>query len=143
VTRDERQAVVRQLVRHEGKRLKPYVDSVGKTTIGIGRNLTDKGISNAEAYLLLDHDLDECVADLGAFPWFHRLDPVRRRVLVDLRFNLGPSRFRGFTRMLRAVEGGRYQEAAAELQHSRWFTQVKTRGIRLVAMMQTGEDSRG
>src|SRR3990167_270296 len=82
-----------QLIRHEGLRLKLYSDSLGVPTIGVGRNLRDKGISHAEAMLLLENDLDEVLVDLQTFPWWAALDPVRQRVLVDLRFNLGPTRF--------------------------------------------------
>ena len=42
------------LVRDEGLRLRPYADTVGKTTIGVGRNLTDVGISHDEALALLE-----------------------------------------------------------------------------------------
>ena len=49
-----------QLVRHEGLRLKPYRCTAGKLTIGIGRNLDDCGISQTEAYLLLENDIRNC-----------------------------------------------------------------------------------
>ena len=42
-----------QLVRHEGLRLKPYRSSAGKLTIGIGRNLDDRGIRQKEAQATL------------------------------------------------------------------------------------------
>ena len=38
-----------QLRRDEGVRFKPYQDTVGKWTIGVGRNLSDKGINWVEA----------------------------------------------------------------------------------------------
>ena len=136
----DRQVLVDQLIVHEGLRLMPYVDTVGKVTIGVGRNLTDNGISHAEAMLLLDHDLDEAMTDLSTFPWFAALDPVRQRVLVDMRFNLGPSRFRSFKRMLRMVSEQNYQQAAASMRASLWAQQVKSRATRLIAMMQAGVD---
>lgn len=137
----DRQALVDQIIQHEGLRLRPYTDTVGKTTIGVGRNLSDVGISNAEAMLLLDHDLDEAITDLvGSFPWFVTLDPIRQRVMADMRFNLGASRFRGFQRMLRAMSEQDYPLAAAAMRKSLWYSQVKQRGKRLVHMMLTGED---
>ncbi|MDP3703688.1 MAG: lysozyme, partial [Candidatus Omnitrophota bacterium] len=101
------EALERQLIAHEGLRLKPYTDTVGKLTIGVGRNLTDKGITKAEALYLLERDIEECIADLVTFPWFGRLDSVRQRVMIDMRFNLGPSRLRKFRRTLAAVDEGR------------------------------------
>lgn len=62
-----------QLVIDEGLRLRPYRDSVGKLTIGCGRNLDDVGITAAEAMMLLDNDVSrverELVARLPA-PWY-------------------------------------------------------------------------
>ena len=51
-----------ELGRDEGRRLKPYLNTVGKTTIGVGRNLTDIGISDGECDLLLEHDVARSVA---------------------------------------------------------------------------------
>ena len=127
-----------QLVRHEGLRLKPYTDTVGKLTIGVGRNLTDKGISEATAYQMLDEDIDEAVADLAIFPWFAGLDAVRQRVLVDMRFNLGPSRFRQFRQTLAAVAHGEYVKASDQMLKSKWAAQVKGRARTLARMMATG-----
>lgn len=136
-----RALIVDDLIRDEGIRLKPYMDSVGKITIGCGRNLSDKGISHAEAMALLDHDLEETVRDLDqSFPWFVALDPVRQRVLANLRFNLGPSRFRTFKRMLMAISQQDYIKAANAMRDSLWAQQVKGRAIRLIAMMRTGNE---
>lgn len=136
----EHQDLVDMLILHEGLRLFPYMDTVGKITIGAGRNLSDKGISHAEAMVLLEHDLDEAVADLSSFPWFLTLDATRQRVMIDMRFNLGPSRFRGFKRMLRAMGEGDYNRAAKAMRNSVWAQQVKIRADRLIRMMRTGEE---
>ena len=131
----------RQLVIHEGLRTHMYQDTVGKWTIGVGRNLSDVGISHGEAMMLLEHDLDAVITDLATFPWFAALDPVRQRVLCNIRFNLGPSRFRGFKRMLRLVSEGNYVLAAGAMRDSVWFRQTKDRGVRLTQMMVQGVDA--
>ena len=137
----DRQRLVDQLLLHEGLRCKPYTDTVGKITIGVGRNLTDVGISKREALDLLDHDLDAAIADLAsAFPWFLELDAVRQRVLVDMRVNLGLTRLRGFVNMLQAVEQGDYLTASEHMRASRWAQQVKFRADRLANMMASGLD---
>lgn len=130
-----------QLEQHEGRRARPYMDSVGKITIGVGRNLSDKGLSQAEIDALLEHDLDDVLIDLETFAWFAALDGVRQRVLADMRFNLGPSRFRGFKRMLRKVAEQDYVLAGAAMRDSLWYRQVRNRGVRLAQMMVTGEDA--
>lgn len=136
----DRQILVSQLIQHEGLRLKVYTDTVGKATIGVGRNLTDKGITSAEAMLLLDHDIDECVHDLNTFSWFPLLDPVRQRVLVDLRFNLGYQGLRNFREMLHWFAVGEWDKAANELLDSRAARLLKDRYDRLARMTRTGED---
>lgn len=116
----------RQLIRHEGLELKPYRCTAGKLTIGVGRNIEDVGISRDEALMLLENDIRECHADLyRIFPAFHGIAPGRQYALVDLRFNLGPSRFRTFRRMIAAVQAKDWDAAADELIDSRWWHQVQ------------------
>lgn len=89
---------------------------------------------------MLNEDINECLEDLSTFRWFDHLDPIRQRVMVDMRFNLGPSRFRGFKNMLAAMDKGEYAKAAAEMLNSDWAKDVKSRAMRLVLMMSSGED---
>lgn len=131
-----------QLMLHEGFKRHAYRCTAGKITIGVGRNLEDKGLSAAEVTLLLDHDIDECLTDLQSFWWFDKLDAVRQRALVDLRFNLGPYRFRTFKKMLTALESGDFATAAGQARQSAWYGQVQpTRAARVVAMLATGQEA--
>jgi len=129
-----------QLVDHEGLRLKPYMDTVGKLTIGVGRNLTDVGISPNEAMVLLSNDLDHAIADLRTFPWFDGLSRVRQRALIDMRLNLGPRGFRTFTNTIAHIAAGRYTSAAAGMRASKWARQTGRRARRLAIMMETNTD---
>lgn len=133
-------ALIAQLRLHEGVRKFAYMDTVGKITVGVGRNLSDKGLSDDEILYLLNNDIDECVADLATFPWFAKLDAIRQRVMVDFRFNVGAAGLRKFHGLLRALERGNYADAAKHLYGSLWYRQVKTRGERLVQMMRTGQE---
>lgn len=126
----------------DGRHL-PYTDTVGKVTIGYGRNLTDRGISRAEAAALLASDLKDSERDCDSFiPWWRDLDPVRQRVMVELMFNMGwGGGVRGlstFKNTLRAVREGRYTDAANGLRHSHWASQVKGRADRIARQMETG-----
>ena len=140
MTAEDRAKLQVQIMRHEGVRLKVYRDSLGIETIGVGRNLRDKGITHDEALFLLDNDLDECIRDCATFPWFADLDPVRQRAIVDLRFNLGARGLRTFKRMLAAMAERDYPCAAGQLRQSKWYQQVASRGPRIVAMLATGLD---
>ena len=128
-----------QLVRHEGLRLKPYTDTVGKLTIGIGRNLDDTGITTDEAHYLLTGDLDRVVRALTAgYRWFADLDPVRQAVLVNMAFNLGLGGLATFRKMLAAVAHKQYGLASDEMIASTWKLQVPERAGELAAQMRSG-----
>lgn len=131
------------LIRHEGLRLKPYADTVGKMTIGVGRNLTDDGITETEAYFLLDGDIVDHTRDAQLLPMFAALDPVRQDVLVSLVFNLGLPRLKGFVKFLAALSDQNWEGAAGELLDSKWAAQVGNRSQELAAMIRTGEYQTG
>jgi len=131
-----------QLVRHEGLRLKPYRCSAGKLTIGVGRNIEDVGITEEEAMAMLSNDISRVIGELERrIPAFASLNEVRRRVLIDMGFNLGSNRLMKFRRMLAALEAGDYAQAAVEMLDSRWARQVGNRAVSLKNMMETGEES--
>ncbi len=128
-----------QLTRDEGLRLKPYVDTVGKLTIGVGRNLTDKGISEAEAKLLLANDLADIRFQLPrVLPWIKKLDEPRYAVLINMAFNLGINGLLGFRKSLNAMLSEQWETAADEMLDSKWAYQVGARAIRLANQMRTG-----
>lgn len=127
------------LIRDEGCRLKPYRDSVGKLTIGVGRNLDDNGISYEEAMILLDHDIEKASQDAESFHWFWGLNEVRQAVVVSMIFNMGLPTFSQFKKTIMCIEMGDYWQAAREMLDSRWAVQVGPRATRLSIMMETGE----
>ncbi len=128
------------LIKHEGLRLKPYTDTVGKLTIGVGRNLTDVGISNDEAMFLLNNDIQTAIAELtNNLPWFTSLDPVRQNVLVDMNFNMGWHTLSTFTTFLGYVQSGDYTSAASDMLNTEWAKQVGARAQEDSQMMLTGQ----
>jgi len=124
---------------HEGKSLKPYQCTAGKLSIGYGRNLDDRGITNAEAEYLLDNDIETAVAELDrVFPgWRNHSDNVQN-VLVELSFAMGAPRLSGFKKMWAALDARDYPTAAAELLDSRWRQQVGQRAITLADRLRNG-----
>ena len=74
----------------EGVKAKPYADTVGKLTIGVGRNLTDNGLRPSEIDFLLTNDITEAWLDVTrTWPWVHDLSDVRQRVLTEMVFQMG------------------------------------------------------
>lgn len=124
------------LIKHEGMALYPYIDSVGKTTIGIGRNIDDNGISEQEALFMLENDLRRVRLELEGYPWYQGLSEVRQNALLDMCFNLGITRFRGFRKMIHALEIGDFIAASIEMLDSRWSQQVGRRATELSMMIR-------
>lgn len=134
--------LVRELIRDEGLRLRPYRCSAGKLTIGVGRNLDDVGITEAEARHLLVNDIARTFAECSREPWWPAIadDAVRRRAMLNFAFNVGLPRLKGFKRALAALEIGNFDAAARELLDSRWAKQVGGRARRIAHMIATGAD---
>lgn len=133
--------MIDRIKKHEGLRLKPYRCTAGKLTIGYGRNLEDNGITEEEAHFLLMNDLkkswDECCK---AFSWISKMDKIRQGVIVELCFNMGLGRLKGFKKMLAACERGDYETASVEMLDSLWARQVGQRAKTLADIMK-GKDN--
>lgn len=139
----DRAAMTRQLRLHEGERLKPYRCTAGKLTIGVGRNLDDRGITAEESAYLLANDIAREERELlRALPWVGQLDEVRQRVLLDMTFNMGLGGVLQFKNTLATIKAGDYAKAAAMMLDSKWATQVGQRAERLSQMMATGKTPR-
>ena len=115
------------LLAHEGLRLKPYLCTEGYTTIGVGRNLSTKGISNKESEYLLLNDIHEVIADLETFDFYSRLNNTQQTALIDLRFCVGHSGFRLFKKLLLALQNDDMGEAAAQVLDSKFAQQTGDR----------------
>tara|TARA_Y100000361_G_scaffold114854_1_gene105440 strand:+ start:3234 stop:3644 length:411 start_codon:yes stop_codon:yes gene_type:complete len=131
--------LIEELKRDEGVVLSLYQCSAGKNTIGVGRNLDDRGITEDESDYLLSNDIDLCVEELeGTFPWFATLSDARQRVMVNMCFNLGLSRLLGFEKFLAAMEAGDWETAGIEMLDSKWAVQVGNRSERLKDLVVGG-----
>ena len=136
-------ALKRQIRLHEGERLKVYKCTAGKLTIGVGRNLEDRGITPEESSYLLENDLRTFQVELlRKLPWVADLDDVRQRVLIDMAFNLGIAGLLTFKNTLAAIKRGDYEKGARGMLDSKWASQVGKRAERLSTMMLTGKDPR-
>ena len=149
-----------QLVLHEGLELLPYKDSLGIDTIGIGRNLEHRGLSEAElahigkdisdicewgitkeqAYYLAENDIKIVEEEVcKAHPCVVELDEIRQRVIIDMAFNMGVPRLNKFKKMWKAIEEENFEESKIQMLDSRWANQVGNRAVRLSNAMETGE----
>lgn len=128
------------LTRHESYRQFPYTDNTGHLTCGIGRNLSDRGISPTEAFYLLDDDIIYFYSKLSHFlNFFYKLSENRQIALIDLCFNVGVQGFLNFKNMILALEAFDYERAAKEMLDSKWAEQVGERATCLADIIRTGE----
>lgn len=135
----DRDTLMQELVRDEAVRLKPYRCTAGKLTIGVGRNIDDRGITNAEAMYLLNNDIAICESELTAvLPNWRELSDTRQRVMLNMVFNLGRDRLSKFTKFIGCMKLGDFEGAAKEMMDSAWATQVGQRAVRLRDMMLRG-----
>lgn len=165
---ETKKILARQIADHEGKESKPYKDTVGIWTVGIGRNLkrlftkdeelvvfgsnpkynyeqlvsalNKKPLTDIQMEYLFMKDLDEHAEKLYKdLPWIRSLDEVRQCVLINMAFNLGNAGLLKFKNTLKAVEEGRYSDAANGMANSTWAKQVKRRAVDLCEQMKTGK----
>lgn len=147
-------ALKKELLRDEGKRLMPYKDSLGYWTVGVGHLLVGdelkkfvdqetgkprRALTEAECGDLLMGDIIDAENKLNRIlPGWRALDDVRQRALLNLAFNLG-YKLKEFRRFLNAVQREDWGSAGNSLRASLWWKQVKTRGPRIVYMIKTGK----
>ncbi len=147
------------LRRDEGIRYAAYKDTVDKTTIGCGRNLDDmplradeehrlgcttaelvagRTLSAEDVDYLLDNDVTRCMHELDRnLPWWRTLPENVQRGLCNMLFNMGWTRLMGFHKMLKALQEGRYADAADEAADSAWHNQVGARAERIEELFRT------
>jgi len=126
------------LERDEGRRRKPYRDSVGKLTIGVGRNLDDVGLSDPEIDYLLGNDIEGVCADLDRnAPWWRDRPEPWQRGLANMCLNLGWPRLSAFRKTLAALEAGDGGKAAVEAMDSKWSAQVGDRAGRIALLFKS------
>jgi len=120
---------------HEGFIAKPYLDSLGKATIGYGHLITDedefengKEYSKDELLKLFEKDFEK--AQMGADQLVGHIQELHieaKNVITEMVFQLGTMGVRKFKNMIAALEARDYQRASAEMRDSRWHAQTTNR----------------
>ena len=122
--------VVDMLKRHEGLKIFPYHCSKNKLTLGIGRNLEDKGISKDEAYYLLNNDIKQVQEQLTKNWGLWRTLPEKARLVwIDMCFQMGITGFMSFKETRKLMELGKWLEASEEVLRSRYAIQTPNRAL--------------
>ena len=129
------------IAEHEGKSLTMYTDTVGVPTIGYGHNLQTP-ISEHAAKVILADDVKVSIDELDdRMDWWRDLPDPAQLVLASMVFNLGWPRFSRFKKLIAALEDRDFNEAAAQMEDSLWYQQIKTRGPALKQLMLDCNDT--
>ena len=138
----DRDELEEELNMDEGRERFLYKDNADPPnwSIGVGRNIQAKGLSEACIDLCLQEDIDEAEQELDRIDsrW-RELSNVRQRVLMNMMFNMGAGVFNGvlWPNFFAAVENRDWMEASRQMV-SKWSKQVGVRAVRLRQMMEQG-----
>lgn len=122
--------VEEDLIRDEGVKLRVYRCTAGHKTIGVGHKLSEREILTGLSEISLEQAGDLLHQDIGTAlnacyrifgrERFDSFSEPRQRALVNMAFQLGETRFRGFRLMIAAVKAGDWAEARRQALDSKW-----------------------
>lgn len=140
-----------ELILDEGIRLRPYRCTQGVLTIGVGHvilaadHLTEHDSVNLEwVGRTLHRDImtawNGCVKIFDLWNLESMSEP-RQRALVNMCFQMGETKLRGFKRMIAAILKGDWEQAKIECLDSRYARQTPRRARRVAEVLRTGRDA--
>jgi len=97
------------------------------------------------ATYMADNDITKCTFELMNYlPYWHKIDEIRKEVLINMCFNLGMPRLKGFKNMFKELEKAvletdNYEPVKEEMIDSAWHRQVKGRAKELEKQMLEGK----
>jgi lysozyme len=131
----------------EGCKYEIYNDHLGYATFGVGHLVREDDpehgqplgtpIDEDRVREAFEQDLDSVRRDcLRLYDSFTELPDDCQLIIANMMFNLGYPRLSKFKMMKAAVEAGEWDEAANQMESSRWYRQVPNRAQRLVDRMR-------
>ena len=147
------QAWSTSLMSHEGNKLRVYDDATGKTiaagtlvrgnpSIGVGRNLADPGITEAESSYLLTNDRTRVKTELDLLcPWWTTMNEARQLALAELAFNIGTAKLVAkWPKTMEYLQQGAYTLAGNEVAtNTVWCNEVgPTRSAWIIRLIESG-----
>ena len=139
--------IMEMIKKHEGVRTKPYKDSLGLWTVGVGHLIGDgktlppewnRELSMAEVDELFYKDYMSHKKAAMKIPGFNLVNAKAQGALIDLTFNMGNTWFKKWPNFVKNLSEGNTVGAAASLEDSNWYKQVKGRAVTIVALIKQG-----
>jgi GH24 family phage-related lysozyme (muramidase) len=135
------------LKRHEGYKTRPYRDSEGYWTIGIGHLITkDKGplppewdreFSDQEVLAIFAKDYAFHKQAAMKIPGFDKLDAMWQAALIDMTFNMGPTWWHSWKMFQQQLLSSDLVSAIKNLAGSVWAQQTKSRAVDIINLLSS------
>ncbi len=140
------------LIKHEGVRNKPYVDTNGHETIGVGHNMIDPlppdiqatlnatgRITDNQVNILLDLDIDRARTECAAlYDNWTEIEETRQMAIMDWMFNVGPGTASTFVFTNACIHQGFWGKAAQAILDSKWAREVGQRAVEDAQLLKEG-----
>ena len=136
-----------ELAEDEGCKYEIYLDHLGLETFGIGHLVTiddpefgkpiGSPVTQERVQSVFRRDIAITQEDCNRmYDNFADLPEEAQLILANMMFNLGYSRMSKFKKLRAAVQENNWKECAAQMEDSKWYTQVPNRARRLITRME-------
>ncbi|WP_237929953.1 glycoside hydrolase family protein [Buttiauxella sp. S19-1] len=149
---NQKSEIILLLEQEEGTKTKPYIDSLGYPTTGVGFKLGPQGAPighytftltqpTIDAWLqsLVDTTVSSMKSNSVIAPALPHCNQPRFDILTSMAYQMGVSGVAGFKNMLKAIEAENWSEAASQMLDSTWAKQTPDRAQRHAAVMKSGQ----
>ena len=143
------ESVKQMIIQHEGVRNRPYQDSLGLWTVGVGHLIGDgkslppnmnREFSQKEINDLFENDFAKHYSIAERTPGWPIANESGKGAMVDLAFNMGQW-WNKFPNTSKSLEKGDFVSAATGLKDSLWYKQVGQRGKKITSLIAEGGPS--
>jgi lysozyme len=141
------QEIKNMIIEHEGIRYKPYKDTEGLWTVGVGHLIGDgkslpasynREFSHEEVMAMFEKDYHSHRRAAERIPGFNTMNGRGQGAMTDLTFNMGNAWIKGWPKLQKQLSDGDMEAAAANLAGSKWATQVGRRAPIIVDHVRNG-----
>lgn len=143
-------SLIESIKREEGFRDRIYQCTAGVDTIGYGFNVNyleedelalNNGVvepmSREVADKILELKLEKLKEEVyRAFPWIKNHPKIVQDALIEMAYQLGITKMKGFSQTLRYIEVEDYSSAVRNLKNSRWAQQTPRRVENIIRGLQ-------
>ena len=148
-TSGEFENIKQMVIANEGWKTKPYKDTRGYWTVGVGHLINpkspktlpkewDRELTNEEVRQLFETDFDAHLKQAQKTPGWDKANEAGKAGLVDLTYNMGGWWYTKFVKAAALLKEGNFKDAALELKNSDWYKQVGGRAPVTISLISSG-----